>query len=106
LLALFLTPQLSATESPKINSIVRSVSVSGDDCSVTVKGDDGTLYYADAYASACRPIATGDRLVGEVRSTWFPFGNPSRLVQLYIEAGLSKKGKMTWHVFTVTTQYR
>jgi hypothetical protein len=90
---------------PTTTFTIQSVTLSGNNCSLSVRSPDGVTYYATAWAWACGNMRTGDTLTGYVKTKDSLFAPPS--TELYFENGFSKKGKMKWSPpFEVSSQAR
>lgn len=107
MLVLFSMPLSAAEKNQPITTFtIQSVSISGDECTLSAKDVGGDTYYATGYAWLCENMRTGEKLSGYISSEFFLFGNPSRVTYLRLENGLTKKGKIKWNLFVVSSHFQ
>jgi hypothetical protein len=105
--SVLLVPSLSSMATkdqtpPTTTFTIQSVSLSGDTCLLSAKSAYGVTYYATGWARQCQYMRTGDTQTGYVKTRFSLVG--SNTTELYFQNGLSKKGKVIWNWFTVSSQ--
>jgi len=92
---------------PRVDFVVKSVSISGDICYATFKADDGWTYSTTAYAKWCNAMQIGTELYGYVSVAHYPFATPSSVTSIYFEMGQAKNGRTKYTPpFSVSSQSR
>src|ERR1039458_5565098 len=107
LASLLLMPSLSSMATnnqtpPTTTFTIQSVTLTGDTCVLSAKSAYGTTYYATGWARQCQFMRTGDSQTGYVKTRYSLVG--PNTTELYFQNGYSKKGKVQWNWFTVSSQ--